>query len=130
MLVHAFSLACGGSRRTVPVIHSPVTTCNGVHIYCPAELHGSTETPARTEQAAGCAQKPRFTFWIKDRTCTAQRIETQTIGCTNHCLVTTLSDPSQLQHVKQTVLVGLICVMAATVNFKPGLFSLFECEKR
>ena len=129
VLVHMFSLA-GGSRRTAPVIHSLVTTCNGVHIYYPADLNESTEPPAPTEQAGGCASKPRFTFSIKDRTCTAQRIETQTIGCTNRCLVTTPSDPPQLQHVKQTVLVGLICVMAATVHFKPELFSLFKCEKR
>ena len=64
VLVHAFSIA-GGSRSTVPVIHSLVTTCNCIHIYCPADLHGSTEPPVHTEQAAGCAPKPRFTFWIK-----------------------------------------------------------------
>jgi len=44
------------------------------------------------------------TFWIKYRTFTPPRIEPQIIGCTNHCLVTTLKVPARFQHVTQTVL--------------------------
>jgi hypothetical protein len=108
----------------------PRTTWSCVQIYCPTALHALKEPLAPTEHEARCAPKPRCTFWIKDRTFTPSRIEPQIIGCTNHCLVNTMRDPSRFQHVTKTVLVRAICFMAATINFKTEPSSLFVCEKR
>ena len=101
MLTVTIPQNCRRRRCTVPVIHSPVTKRSSAHIYFPTSLEASTEPTAPIQKEAGCAQKRRCTFWIKDRNFTPSRIEPQTFCFPNQYLVTTLKDPSRFQHVIQ-----------------------------